>query len=114
MTTRVIFSGLLLLLSACKPDPGDTAPPADSGEIPEIDADGDGFGPNDCDDEDATMSPLAPEICDGKDNDCDGETDEDDALDAATFFADADGDGFGDILSASVACTQPDGTVSND
>ena len=31
---------------------------------------------NDCDDNDAAINPEAEEICDGKDNDCDGEIDE--------------------------------------
>ena len=48
------------------------------------DADGDGYGPGcpagpDCDDEDPSANPGAEEKCaDGKDNDCDGETDEPD------------------------------------
>ena len=42
------------------------------------DADGDGFSvPEDCDDLDAERSPASPERCDGLDNDCDGEVDED-------------------------------------
>ena len=46
------------------------------------DLDGDGFGTGcpqgpDCDDEDENINPQAPEICaDGKNNDCDLETDE--------------------------------------
>jgi len=86
----------------------------DSGEAPAADADGDGYGEDDCDDDDATVNPYAHEICDGQDNDCDGETDEDDALDAATFYADADGDGFGDPAAAIASCTQPSGAVSDD
>jgi len=45
------------------------------------DNDGDGYGPgcpagNDCDDSDFTVNPGAAEVCDGKDNNCDGKTDE--------------------------------------
>jgi Cys-rich repeat protein len=47
-----------------------------------IDLDGDGYGVNcekggDCDDSDENVYPGAPELCDGKDNDCDGEIDPD-------------------------------------
>ncbi len=95
------------------------------------DADADGFGSptvsttacqaprgygtdtRDCDDFNDTVHPGADELCDGVDNDCDGSTDEDDALDASTWYADADGDGYGDAASASVACTAPGGAVDN-
>jgi hypothetical protein len=41
------------------------------------DKDGDGFSPpQDCDDSDALKNPIAPEFCDGVDNDCDGSVDE--------------------------------------
>ena len=68
---------------------------------------------DDCDDTDATINPAATEQCDSADNDCDGTVDEDDASDATTWYADADGDGYGDAASASMACTQPSGSVAD-
>jgi len=93
------------------------------------DADGDSFGDDstsvtacsqpsgtveagglaDCDDSDAQVNPDAAEVCDGQDNDCDGDVDEDDAIDASTWYVDADGDGYGDETSTSTACSQPSG-----
>ena len=57
----------------------------------------------DCDDSDDTINPDADEYCDGVDNDCDGSTDEADALDAVTWYPDSDGDGYGDALAAGTA-----------
>ena len=68
---------------------------------------------SDCDDGDDAANPDASEICDGSDNDCDGATDEDDAEDAATWYADADADGYGDASSSATACSQPSGHVDN-
>ncbi len=92
------------------------------------DADGDGYGNaastlaacsqpagyvsdnTDCDDANATVHPNAPEVCDGLDNDCNGLTDEG-VL--STFYADADGDGYGDASVSLQACSAPAGYVSD-
>jgi hypothetical protein len=91
------------------------------------DADGDGFGTadlevlacappaghladaSDCDDERPTVHPDALEVCDGLDNDCDGDVDEDEATDASTWYLDDDGDGWGVDASALRACDPPPG-----
>ena len=67
----------------------------------------------DCDDGAADINPDATEWCDGVDNDCDGDTDENNAADASTWYADADADGFGDASVASHACSQPVGYVAD-
>ncbi|MEZ4321554.1 MAG: putative metal-binding motif-containing protein [Myxococcota bacterium] len=94
------------------------------------DLDGDGFGdpalPSgicaggpglvandlDCDDTTSQVSPTAPELCNGLDDDCDQAVDEDDPdLDPSVlteFFVDMDGDGFGQEPSV-VACALPPG-----
>jgi hypothetical protein len=68
----------------------------------------------DCDDTSATTYPGADEYCDGVDTDCDGTLDEPDAIDASTWYADADGDGHGDPLTTDIACTAPSGYLAND
>jgi hypothetical protein len=67
---------------------------------------------DDCNDNDVTINPGATEICDGVDNDCDGQVDEGFLN---TYYQDADGDGYGydDGMSSIEACTQPLGYVAN-
>jgi len=76
------------------------------------DADGDGFNELvDCDDNDAAVNPDAAEICDGIDNNCNGETDLASAAGAVPWYTDGDGDGFGDINSEVLACYDPGGMI---
>ena len=56
---------------------------------------------------------ASAEICDGEDNDCDGDVDEADAVDAATWYADADDDGYGDPDDSLSACSQPEGFIDD-
>ena len=83
------------------------------GEPSDLDSDGDGaIDCEDCAPDDALVSPSAVETCDGVDQDCDGEVDED-ATDAATYYTDADGDGFGDGDSPVAACGPEDGITED-
>ena len=99
---------LLLTLAACRAGTENNTKPGD--DTGGIDADGDGAsGEDDCDDDDATVHAGAPEICDGIDNDCDGETDEGVT---GTWYADADADGHGDSDAPTESCEPPDGAVN--
>ena len=99
---------LFLLLPACNPT---EEKPEDSDTLVS-DTDKDGFlGDEDCNDADATINPDAIELCDGLDNNCDGVADEDVS---SPFWADADGDGFGDPATELEACTAPQGYIGND
>ncbi len=102
------------------------------------DADGDGFGDltdfrlhrepiderveeaGDCNDENAEIHPEAGEICNGVDDDCDGEVDEVEDIkgEAPIGYVDRDGDGFGDmraVVSGLVvtSCSLPEGYARN-
>ncbi|MCZ7677597.1 MAG: MopE-related protein [Sandaracinaceae bacterium] len=93
-----------------------------------LDADGDGRGnpsigmpacarpsgyvesAGDCDDTCSACWTGASESCDGRDNDCDGSTDEGVTT---TYYLDADGDGRGDPSRTTAACSRPTGHVEN-
>ena len=68
---------------------------------------------DDCDDGDIQTSPNAFEVCDGIDNNCDGSVDEPGATGEQTFYADLDGDGFGDPNNTQMSCTQPNYFTTN-
>lgn len=74
-----------------------------------VDLDGDGVpSDRDCDDQNERVSPRTTEVCDGLDNDCDGETDE--GL-TSVWYADADGDGAGDPRTMTESCGLPENHV---
>jgi len=102
-TTAILFGFSLLLGCSGKDEPN----------IPPQDEDGDGYTTqNDCDDGDAAVSPVASEVCNGIDDDCDGTVDQD-AEDASTWYPDNDGDGYGsDRVPGREDCEDPssDGT----
>ncbi len=89
------------------------------------DDDGDGFGAagstpiegcaapadhvadaSDCDDADPSSNPDGAEVCGGGDEDCDGLVDDadPDVTGRTTWYADQDGDGFGDADASTEAC----------
>ncbi|MCB0668431.1 MAG: T9SS type A sorting domain-containing protein [Saprospiraceae bacterium] len=101
---------------------GDPTLGAEGSTIFYRDADGDGYGDaenykyacsqpsgyisnnEDCDDNDEFTHPGAVEQCDGKDNNCNGLTDQEDGLATFTVYRDNDLDGWGDITQSKVAC----------
>ena len=82
-TLTLLFA---LTLAACNGGSTDKDP------SPKLDQDQDGWtGEEDCDDTNGAVFPGAGEVCDGIDNDCDGEIDEY-ATDATVFYLDQDSD----------------------
>ena len=77
------------------------------------DSDGDGFGAcEECDDGNASVTPGAIEVCNGLDDDCSGDID-DNAADGIELHADNDGDMYGHPKAAGVSCTSIPGYVTN-
>ncbi len=86
------------------------------------DNDGDGWGSGealacgnsasneDCDDANAALFPTQAEVCNGIDDNCNGQSDEGVLL---TFYYDGDADGFGNVDSTELACAPSTGFVSN-
>ncbi|MEC8378852.1 MAG: MopE-related protein [Myxococcota bacterium] len=90
-----------------------------------VDSDGDGYGDanrpfaacvmpqgyssnsSDCNDSSSTDYPNALEICDGFDNNCDGQGD----LPPQFYYVDSDGDGYGDDTTAIELCETPSNMV---
>jgi cysteine-rich repeat protein len=66
--------------------------------------------PADCNEDDETICPSCAELCDGLDNNCDGQDDE--ALNAE-WFVDNDLDGLGDPASSVISCDAPSGYAPN-
>lgn len=129
---------LLSILTAC--GTAQTPGTADTADMPDcestdsstwfIDDDGDGFGDEpitalcqpdgavaidgDCDDSNEFTWPGAEDICDGQDNDCNGEIDDGEAGTLQTWYGDLDDDGYGFPGATTEGCSQPNGYVDND
>ena len=72
---------------------------------------------DDCNDGDPQVGPSAPEKCNGKDDDCDGVIDEQDAQGCTTYLRDLDGDKYGTAVATQCLCAPKapfDQTVGGD
>ncbi len=94
------------------------------------DADGDGYGDpndteastdpvapdgyvensNDCNDASAAINPAAQEVCDQVDNNCNNAIDEGVTT---TYYADSDGDGYGNAGDTTETCSAPAGYIQD-
>lgn len=77
------------------------------------DNDGDGYTgcDGDCNDNNDAVFPGASELCNETDDDCDGDVDE--GFTYNTYYADADGDGYGDPNQTVLACEPNEDSVDN-
>ena len=85
-----------------------------TGDLSDFDGDGYSESDGDCEPYDPNVYPGADEICDGLDNDCDGEIDE--GFDLSTWYFDNDLDGYGDYQDSgyeSICPPDSEGWVNN-
>jgi len=66
--------------------------------------------PLDCNDNSAAVHPNRDEHCDGIDENCDNQIDND-PVDGDPYYPDTDFDGFGDDAAEVMACSQPTGLI---
>lgn len=99
---RVLTLGLAALLGACN---GATVVNSDDTAAPPTEEIG--SSASDAEDGDDSAAPAD----DGIDQDCDGTAD-DNAVDASTYYFDADLDGYGDATSRATDCSAPSGYIS--
>jgi hypothetical protein len=138
LTWRAFTGVALLSLAACEEKlPESTVPPTEEEECVQVtwyaDADGDGHGVvsntlvdcstaalsgyvtdvfDDCNDTNPQVHPGLDEVCDGIDQDCDAQVDED-AVTSVPWYADLDGDSYGDAGNIRESCEQPPGFVAD-
>ncbi len=116
---RTSLLALALAITGCNGKAGDSGSAGGDGGgtgAGLTDADGDGFyaEEDDCDDANAAINPEAAEYCNSVDDNCDGLVDDDSSVDALQWYADADGDGYGDEGAEAVfACSRPTGYSSD-
>lgn len=127
-----VFPGSIERCNEVDDDCDGAIDPASSVDAPTwyADSDGDGFGDpaaatvacvvpgsvatnSDCDDTDSDMHPDAVEVCNERDDNCDGIVDPPESADATEWFADSDGDTYGDASAGSTACEAPFGAVAD-
>ncbi len=81
-------------------------------EVQDWDGDGLTSADGDCDPLDASVTTGTTETCNGVDDDCDGTVDEG-TTGSSSWYADSDGDGYGDPAVSTASCSEPSGYVSN-
>lgn len=104
-----------------RPGTADTVPGSDTDTgAPDRDDDGYTVDAGDCDDEDPTAYPGAEEVCDARDNDCDGLVDDEDPDLPVQGYEDTDGDGYAgaetrscDAEAVSTDCDEADPAVNS-